>query len=388
VEGSVEHRPLILLDVTRPAGRLLEGRLATGVDRVDLAYIEHFRRRARALVRYGARWLELEAQDSQRVFDALLSDDSRSAGVLRWRVARAYALRWKRAGSAVLINAGHGGLDDPSYAVQVRRRGLRAVFFLHDLIPITHAEYARPGEADRHRQRLQTMREAGAGLVVNSAATRGELQDYADRKGWALPPCVVAPLAPARLPPPSADRPLAEPYFVVLGTIEPRKNHLLLLHLWREFAAQREAFRLVVIGQRGWECEQVVDLLERCAPLRGFVREEAGCSDARLATWLHHARALLFPSFAEGYGLPLVEALANGVPAIASELPAFREIAGAIPEYLDPLDGAAWRRTIRQYADPAHAARGAQLGRLQGFAPPTWRAHFEQVEELLARVGA
>ncbi len=379
---------MILLDVTRPAGRLLEGKLATGVDRVDLAYVAHLRARAHALVRYAGRWVEAGDAGSQRIFDALLAPGAPARRTLRREVARAYVTRWRPREASILINSGHFGLEHPSYAQRVRRRGLRPVYFLHDLIPITHPEYARPGESGRHQRRLEAMCTTGHGLVVNSEATRAALERFAHGSGWRLPPCVVAPLAPAELPPPADASPLAQPYFVMVGTIEPRKNHLLLLQLWRELARQGDAPRLVVIGQRGWECEQVVDMLERCEALRGVVQEEATCSDAGLSTWLRHARALLFPSFAEGFGLPLVEALAGGVPVIASELPAFREIAGAIPEYLDPLDGAGWMRAIRQYADPSQPARSAQLQRLRGFAAPTWRAHFEQVEGLLAHIGA
>jgi glycosyltransferase involved in cell wall biosynthesis len=285
----------------------------------------------------------------------------------------------------VLINTGHSGIDDPGYARAVHRRRLRAVYFLHDLIPITHPEYVRRGESARHERRLRTMCESGSGLIVNSAATAAVLADYARGAGWSVPPHVVALPAPAALPP-SAAAPMADrPYFVILSTIEPRKNHLMLLNLWRSLASRPRPPRLVVIGQRGWECEQVVDMLERCTALRGHVIEESHCTDERLAAWLRHAQALLFPSFAEGYGLPLAEALAHGVPVIASDLPAFREIAGAIPEYLDPLDGAGWLRVIDQYADAAHPARAAQQRRMQAFRPPTWREHFAAVDEFLER---
>jgi glycosyltransferase involved in cell wall biosynthesis len=215
-----------------------------------------------------------------------------------------------------------------------------------------------------------------------------ELGRYAELTGKSMPPSVVAPLAPPELPAPSADRPLDPPYFVMLGTIEPRKNHWLLLQIWRRLIERtgERTPRLVIIGQRGWECENVVDLLERCEPLRGMVTELPACSDADLATWLHHACALLFPSFAEGYGMPLVEALSRGVPVIASDLPVFREIAGDVPDYLDPLDGKGWMARIEAFADPASPARGAQLKRLADFSAPTWSAHFQVVEGLLERL--
>jgi glycosyltransferase involved in cell wall biosynthesis len=181
---------------------------------------------------------------------------------------------------------------------------------------------------------------------------------------------------------------MASPYFVAVGTIEPRKNHWLLLQLWRRLIERlgKSAPKLVVIGQRGWECENVVDLLERCGTLRGHVREISDCSDTQLSTYLYHARALLFPSFAEGYGLPLMEALSLGVPAIASRLPVFREIAGDIPEYLDPLDGMGWMAAVEAYTERDSPARAAQLERLQGFVAPTWETHFDILERFMERL--
>ena len=107
----------------------------------------------------------------------------------------------------------------------------------------------------------------------------------------------------------------------MLGTIEPRKNHWFMLHVWRRIVEESggNAPKLVVIGRRGWECENVVDMLERCESLKDAVVEQSNCSDHDLQVWLQHARALLFPSFVEGYGMPLVEALTMQVPVIASD---------------------------------------------------------------------
>lgn len=378
----------VLIDVTRLLDRALQGRRPTGVDRVGLAYVGHFRWRAHALVRFAGRWLVFGAADSRQLFEWLLAPNAQQANRIRWLVGRAYTLNWRHpTPGSILINTGHSGLDGADYAERVRRYGLRPLYFLHDLIPLTFPEYARPGEAEKHHRRLRTMLSTGRGLVVNSDATGKELEAYAARLGAIVPPWMAAHLAPPGFPPPASQRPLSEPYFVVLGTIEPRKNHLLLLKLWRRLVAEQgeRAPRLVVIGQRGWECEQVVDMLERCEALKGFVIEMPGCDDAALATWLRHAQALLFPSFAEGYGIPLVEALSLGTPVIASDLPVFRELADDIPEYLDPLDGMGWRQAILDYAMDTSPRREAQKARMAAWRAPGWDAHLERVEAFMAR---
>ncbi len=378
----------MLIDITRLADRFLQNRLPTGVDRVSLQYLQHFIDRSYALIRFAGRWVELGRGDSRRVFEALLDGGSEGRSVIRRCVAQAYVLSWHSQHCGVLFNTGHSGLDRPDYGVEVAKRCLKPVFFLHDLIPISHPEYCRAGEAERHHRRLETMLSAGQGLIVNSAATRDELTAYAAERGLAVPPCAVASLAPARLPEPCRGQLLEKPYFVVLGTIEPRKNHSLLLHVWRQLVAElgNAAPQLVVIGQRGWECEQVVDLLDRCAALQGHVTELPRCNDRELATWLTHAQALLFPSFIEGFGMPLVEALMFGVPVIASDLPVFREIAGDIPDYLDPLDGPSWREAVLEFMKPVSIERQTQIGRMANYAPPTWAQHFAVVEDLLKEI--
>jgi len=179
--------------------------------------------------------------------------------------------------------------------------------------------------------------------------------------------------------------PPAEPYFICVGTIEPRKNHLLLLNLWRAMADKLPAAaipRLIIVGRRGWENEQVIDMLERCPALRGHVEELNGCSDRRLQTLLRGARALLLPSFAEGYGMPVAEALSVGVPVICSDLPALREAGGEVPDFLDPLDGPAWTAHILDHfrAGPLHVA---QRGRMEQWQAPSWDDHIAIVCEAI-----
>ena len=377
----------LLFDVTRLAGRLLDGKRPTGIDRVSIAYLRHFGTGARALVRHWGRWVPFRGKAAQRLIRALLGELEPASHIVRTLVATHFLAPSRIKPGSLFFNTGHSGLDDPAYGAMVRRLGLRPIYFLHDLIPITHPEYCRPGETARHEVRLATMLATGAGLVVNSEMTARDLVTYAERRKLRLPPFVVAPLGTEYLTQPARSLHEVAPYFVMLGTIEPRKNHLAMLHLWRRMLETIRADTiptLVIIGQRGWECEQVIDLLERCVVLRGKIRELNGCDDDTLAAWLAGARALLYPSFVEGFGMPLAEALSIGVPVIASDLAVFHEVAGDIPDYLDPLDGPAWQRRILDYAKPVSATRAAQMARLQHYAAPSWTDHFRIVDDFLA----
>jgi len=382
-----------IIDITRLLDRRMQRRLPTGVDRVGLEYVRYFRGSSTALVRFAGMWIELPRKDSDVVFEALLTPLGDFIHLFRRVVASNLVRSFGRSFDKprFLINTGHSGLDNQHYVQRLQHSRLRPLLFVHDLIPLKYPEFCRAGEALRHSARMNAVLQNAHGVIVNSAATLVELETYARANGLPMKPSVVALLAPAQLPHCNERAlPLRYPYFVVLGTIEPRKNHWMLLQLWRQMVERlgNDAPRLVIIGQRGWMCSNVVDMLEHCEILKGFVYEQSACSDEELASWLVHARALLFPTFAEGYGMPLAEALNLSVPVIASDLPVFREFAQDIPEYVDPMDGRRWAELIAEYAAEKSDVREAQLQRMLAFEAPTWKTHFEQVEALLEHLRA
>jgi glycosyltransferase involved in cell wall biosynthesis len=373
-------RPLTL-DITR---LLLRRRHATpsGIDRVELAY-------ARALLALRDRPVAFEAWVpgvgacgyARAALERLLPDiEARwAAGMASGIALSGLRRREAREGEVRLLVSHHHLAELPR---RHRPEGKTCVF-VHDAIPAEFPEYARPGGAEKHEARLRNAAALADGILVNSHATEASLERFL---GARRVPLLVAPLGVeprfAGAAPEVRDR----PYFLCLGTIEPRKNHLLLLHLWRKLAGEGDAPQLVLVGRRGWENENVVDMLERCRALSGLVEEAGRIGDARLSGLVAGARAVLMPSFAEGFGLPVAEALAAGTPVIASELPALRETGGDVPDYLDPLDGPGWARAIRDYAAPGSVARAAQLERLRGWSPPGWDAHFAAVLPFLDRI--
>lgn len=386
----------VFLDISRLL--TVAHRLApTGIDRVELAYARHWATNHPGQCTFVAevpllgfaalptslvRELVLALEESWESGTRLAAGAARRTrlGLPFGRPALNEALR--RSGPKCFLLVSHRALERPTRIATMQRNGCHFVPLIHDLIPVAHPEFARAGQAETHKRRIITTAALADAIIVNSAATAAELAPWLaarpDRPLVAVAPLGVSPCLVEA--PPVAMR----PYFVALGTIEPRKNHLLLLNLWRQFANTMggAAPRLLVVGRRGWENENVLDMLERCSALDGLVRECGSLPDREVASLLRGARALLFPSFAEGFGLPLAESLALGVPALASDLPALREVGRQVPDYLDPLDGVAWRSAVLDYARPDSGGRRAQMGRMTGWKPPSWDDHFIVVEQL------
>ena len=374
----------VLIDVSRLVWRLWRGGLPTGIDRVCLAYVEHFRGRAQAVVQRRGRYFVLSDRHSGQLFDLF------SRGAKGFRLGfvqlalQAFPAARRAPGKKGLLylNIGHTGLNEPSLTQWIERNELRAVFFVHDLIPLLHPEYCRPSEQAKHRQRMENVLASAAGVIGNSMATINDLASFAAGRGLRMPPAVAAWIAGPPIPSGVTPKQLDRPHFVTVGTIEGRKNHVLLLHIWQRLVAERGAGAplLLIVGQRGWEASEAIAMLDRAADLKGHVRELGQCADNELASLISGARALLIPSFAEGFGLPVAEALELGAPVIASNLPVFREFAGAIPTYLDPLDGTAWESMILGFIQDS-AERQRQLRAMKNFRPPDWSSHFRIVDE-------
>ena len=399
-----ESPPNILLDISRTVAR---ARLPapTGIDRVERAWIRWASSHgAKFLASFDGRshlievdavgellgWLEDGDRRPKLDLRGMLNPKRdrmlRAAQSLIRRRALAVAtpagvrslLKDRMRGGGWYLNTGHDNLSVETMAA-IAGGGFRRAVLIHDTIPLDHPAFARKGSVEIFRQKLEAALEADL-LIANSNHTAECLRAHGAAQEVTVAPLGIDPAQTTPSPDPNA--------FLVLGTIEPRKNHALLLHIWRKFWEEmgEHSPRLILLGRRGWENQEVFDMLES-EPMMGRTVIEAGTpDDEALAGHLTNAIALLFPSHAEGYGLPVAEALAAGVPAIASDLPALREVGGDVPEYLAPDDPNAWSEAILSYAGQDSKRRDKQLLRLQNWSAPTWRAHFDTVENAMATI--
>ena len=374
--------------MTRLIWRRWKGRRPTGIDRVTLAYLHHFRDRSQAVIQHERYRRILGIEASQQLFALLDQPGNRFKSSLLLGALRNFGHPVAGGRGRIYLNVGHTGLNLVGFRAWVERSHVRPVYMVHDLIPISNPQFCRPGEDEKHRERMRAVLHTASGIIANSQVTLDELSRFAAEEMVAMPPSIAVWLGCDPLPMVREIESLSQQTFVVLGTIEARKNHLMLLNVWSNLIDRMgdRAPQLLIIGQRGWEADDVFERLDRDGKLRGHVIELNDCSDDELARHLGGARALLFPSLSEGYGMPLMEALGSGVPVIASNLPALREIGGVVPTYLEPSDHESWERVIVEFASSLSAERTAQIRRMNGFHAPTWTEHFNAVENWLGKL--
>lgn len=373
-------RTLLYMDISRLLSRAGHA-VPTGIDRVEYEYAAHVHAHWADRVVFVAyvplRGIRVLKRTAVAQFLALTAElwDGRKQPLsnLKWLARRLLSEAALGSGTPpartggerplYLLLSHHHLMRTDTISQFLHHTGAGMSVMIHDLIPMQFPEYNRPGEDDRHRRRIASVAKLADSITVPSGQVAADLRPF-------VPAHVpIAPIAHGLhvwgrgTAAPHDGTQMQDPYFVCIGTIEPRKNHLLLLNIWRELSQTLGAAtpRLLIIGRRGWENENIIDMLDRCPAIASSVSEKNELDDRDVAHLLGNARALLFPSFTEGFGLPLLEALALDTPIVCSDLPVFREIAGDAAHYLHPLDSPGWQAAIQNLASTPKRQSLSQL---------------------------
>ncbi len=264
---------------------------------------------------------------------------------------------------------------------ELKKQGVKIITFIQDILPVTHPEYfgmlgnwaflgyiaACIGYADE--------------IVVTTEATRSSFQNLMMQIQSEIRPIHVVGLGGdlrenrAESNPENVDKSALEfvkdhdGYVFMAGTIEPRKNHIVVLDAF-EHGLLVENIPLVIAGRVGWNSEAVVERIHRLESNPNFIFLEQK-NNATIRYLYQHAKIVAFPSFDEGYGLPIIEAMSYGVPVIAGNVPVLCEVGGDACMYCDVDASNQWENTIRAiYQDKENYQQWKS--RAEKFKPLTW----------------
>jgi alpha-1,2-rhamnosyltransferase len=310
-----------------------------------------------------------------------------------------------RPDDTLLLLDGSWTLPEIPQFQEAKRAGTRIGLVDYDLLPIQYPHFVLPKATTKFRLWMEEVTPQVDFFVAISKAVRDEFRDWLrerfPNRGWD-PECVswfplgadlqldVAATGNAVRP---AIRSLFEgpnPTFVKVCTLDPRKNHATVLDAFEQLWAKHDAVEcgdaasskdtapastrsgdaltpfLVFLGRRGW----LNETLSERHPLRNrrlFWFEDA--SDAELAFAYEHAQGSIFASFAEGFGLPIIESLGHGLPTFVSDIPVHREVGGDFCEWFDPQRAESLTALIDR-----HLREGGTVARRPpaDFRVPTW----------------
>lgn len=275
--------------------------------------------------------------------------------------------------------------------------GFKFISVIYDLIPVNLPQYVVPAYVNLLTEYFGELQWTSDGCLCISEATRQDLIEYFDSNGVSPPRMMSFPLGSElrKLDAETDEGPAAlthGKYVLYVSTIEPRKNHRMLYEAWCHAllngAIDADNCRLVFVGMQGWNTAELLHEIRANPLTSGTVVIMSNVSDTLLASLYRNCAFVVFPSFYEGFGLPLAEALAYGKVCVTSGAGALREIGNGLRIDLDPRDTLGWSaKMVELLADPEKiSALEASIQREH--RPVSWdhsaEVFFEALQEVIA----
>lgn len=376
----------ILLDVSRTISRM-HLPYPTGIDRVERSYIDHLSQNhsnAFAVARMGSAYLICNLAEF-RVFGSDYSGSVHIGLIDKFRLKLSIGQRQTKTAirrrfgwvskskflteitgqgvtGCLYINVGHSralaGLWEKMRAAEMRHW-----FMIHDVIPLTHPDLTRPDTPKKFGSFVEHVEPVADRVIFVS--------DYSSDVGKKyFPKADMVVAAPGVALPQASEKPKIDaPYILAVGTVEPRKNYDLLFDIWQDppLDPKGKPYKLVIVGQKGWASPAMFDRIEDLIQ-KGHLAFLEDVNDADLAALYEGCSKFVFPSWVEGFGIPLYEAMLFGKPILASDIPVFRKALGPDAPLLKPDDRAEWENALKS---PENSSIKTDI--------PTWAKHFDKV---------
>lgn len=316
---------------------------------------------------------------------------------LRHRVARP-ALRAPFAQGDLLFNPGFTTYK-PKQLDEVAALLARVSYvgFVYDLLPVLFPEWWTPAQQQRYRAWFEWSGRQASLLLCCSESTRRDAAAFFESAKIATGPIETLllgdelPRALAAQQPPQGAASAERPFVLYVSTLEVRKNHRLLFQVWRRLLDRHGPERipdLVFVGRRGWLIDDFVTELEHSHFLDGKIVWKDRVDDAELARLYAGCLFTVYPSFYEGWGLPVAEGMAFGRWCVASNVSSLPEVGGDLAGYFDPFDVPGATAAIeRAILDPGHLADRTRAVR-ERFAVRTWHSSAAALRARLERLAA
>ncbi|MCA3279067.1 MAG: glycosyltransferase [Roseomonas sp.] len=381
-------RAAIILDVTDLLLFLSENNRVTGIQRVQACLVAELLKASISSGDFAVETKIVSFYDPvsadiyavavsamQELFAALASDKSNVARI-KEAVGNVYSSKTKisprKGDSYIILGAFWIFSSFSNHWLRLKIEGVKIGIYIYDLIPFTHPQFVHDSTREAVIGLFDELMALADFILTISKYVAREVEIFTrDRLGRTLP-ILAVPLA-HELPVSAGDEVdeleshfldiVPSEFVLCVCTLEGRKNHLLLLNIWRSLIQKLGdgCPSLVLVGKWGWRIEEFQKELFASNYLDGKVVVFQDLSDIELCHLYRNCTFTLFPSFAEGWGLPVGESLAYGKPCIASNTTSIPEVGGDFCRYINPYDPMealqAVERTLADRADLAAWAK-------------------------------
>lgn len=267
----------------------------------------------------------------------------------------------------------------------------KLVHMVHDMIPTVYPNFvveALPKAFNDYKRRIFS---AADGLVTNSESSKKDALAFMKVHNISACPIRVFRIGEDPLvenkKTESVKELVGKPFLLSVGTIEGRKNHALLYYAYKHAAAEGiDLPPIVIAGRNGWLTEDIRYILRNDPDTKDKILIRNDISDAQLG-WLYaNCLFTIYPSFYEGWGMPIAESLAYGKLCLASNTSSMVEIAGKLIEYFAPSDPVGCLRLIEKYLDDAiRSKKESEIS--QQYKPASWDTTYLVVQDFLQKIG-
>ena len=260
----------------------------------------------------------------------------------------------------------------------IRSLGGKIITCIYDILPVTHPQFFPTKTVRMFNPWFKLATEESDAVLSISRATRSEVEQ---RSKLTRVQSLFFHLGADFGSAPSSQLSISKksiPTFLMVGTIEPRKGHATVLDAFQAIWRSGQKMNLIFVGRPGWKVGALMKRIRKTAKSNESFIFHEGASDELLSECYRSADVVIAASLAEGFGLPLVETLRLGKPIIASDIPAFREVAGDLPTYFEPGNSAALVTAVRATLSET---------RSDPEVLPVWLTWDQSADQLMNKIG-
>lgn len=277
---------------------------------------------------------------------------------------------------------------------KLKNKQIRIAVLIYDIIPIRYPQYMNGQTLMKFMEYLTAHLKYADDIIVNTNSVKDDVLQLFNELSLTAKPihviglgadfsvCEKKSLNFNEIDPIVFDIVKKGKFLLTVGTVEPRKNHKVMIEAYEKYLSD-ENISLVIVGHVGWNMDDVLKRIQNNPDYNNGLYLLSGISDAALDYLYNHAFMVLFASFAEGFGLPTIEALIKQIPVICSDIPVMHEVGGDFAEYFSLNDSKQLADIVKKYLNDDKLYQEKKNQIINRYQPPKWRISAEKMKHLL-----